>query len=144
MQRWSPLQTNCLWDMVGQLAVKQRSGEVPWRKRLSEDWQFGPGLLDVCGAKKQKRGGCRRWASLQLKNGKGSPSPWSVEGTEFVRCLPYQLHWFLTEEDCRGSPEEPITLTPLMRIQPVSVYLALVYQQAYGSISMLVGAQFTT
>ncbi len=67
VQRWSPLQTNCLWDMVEQLAVKQRSGEVPLRMRLPEAWQFGPGLLDVSGAKKQKRAGCRRWASLWLK-----------------------------------------------------------------------------
>ncbi len=54
---------NCLWDTVGQLAVEHRSGEVPdWVTTSIAMWS-GDGF-DVSGAKKQKGGGCRRWASL--------------------------------------------------------------------------------
>ncbi len=54
---------NCLWDTVEQLVVEQRSGEVPDWVTSSVAMRSGVGF-DVSGAKKQKGGGSRRWASL--------------------------------------------------------------------------------
>ncbi len=55
---------NCLWDTVEQFVLEQRSGGAlaDWVTTSVAMW---PGVgFDVSGAKKQKGGGGRRWASL--------------------------------------------------------------------------------
>ncbi len=46
---------NYLWDTVEQLVVEQRSGEVPWRTRLPQEKQCGPGLVSMSPARRSRR-----------------------------------------------------------------------------------------